>query len=719
MDAHLFRRFCEDFAPALVGVRIEKIHQIVGGVTVFTLYGLGKLQVRQNEQEEALQNKDTSLQDPVPSLFSDKKQYLVFKEGRNPLLFISDHRPVTGAEPPAFIMRLRKHLAGKRIERVFAHWLDRKLYMEIQGATWICLDLRQGIDLILERPHDIFPISPTPEIPHISPIPSVSQPDSLHGNAEQNEITYVNPSPKNHSASPLSALYLKKDTLSDDQEVSADTQEPRILTSSLLPFYLSYSIEPALTNKDFDLSWPDWEHVFSWCQSADSHNGSMPSKNKASKEILLGVHEEKDGQAIWKNYPVLTPLFRKTIPYLDKEEGASLYADLQFGGGDIVVYTRTDTDNKKNSDTMLILQDADFFEICPWTLPAPLAQKMGFGLENSKELLFEDSISALMYIGSLFLVRLSQSLKNTVAKPLIAEAKRLDRLLDKLDKEEKRLLQMLAKKEWALLLQANLYGLNSEAKEKKLSFEDVEGIKHTVELDPAKTIRENMESFFHVAGRGKRGLEHLDARRLSVIAQKEQALQHALQETALQKGFETNKPTNNKSAQSQGKKSTATEKRLAVNKGTQFTPFIHEHEKDKRNQSVKNKQKFPSQVQSFRSSDGFLILRGRDTKGNGLVLKMSNPHDYWVHIAEGAGAHVIIRRDHPQQEIPMSTLEEAGILALLKSWQKDQDKGLVQYSLAKYIRPMKGAGAGMVHVDKSEGSFLVSINPHIEKTLSF
>ena len=41
MDAHLFRRFCDTLIPALLGARVEKIHEPGQGVTVFTVYGGG------------------------------------------------------------------------------------------------------------------------------------------------------------------------------------------------------------------------------------------------------------------------------------------------------------------------------------------------------------------------------------------------------------------------------------------------------------------------------------------------------------------------------------------------------------------------------------------------------------------------------------------------------------------------------------------------------
>ena len=78
---------------------------------------------------------------------------------------------------------------------------------------------------------------------------------------------------------------------------------------------------------------------------------------------------------------------------------------------------------------------------------------------------------------------------------------------------------------------------------------------------------------------------------------------------------------------------------------------------------------------------------------------------------------MLIKRDHAKQEIPPRTMQEAGALALLKSWAKTQEKGYVQYSYAKFIRPMKNAAKGLVHVDKSEGTLEIKIIPEYEERL--
>ena len=154
---------------------------------------------------------------------------------------------------------------------------------------------------------------------------------------------------------------------------------------------------------------------------------------------------------------------------------------------------------------------------------------------------------------------------------------------------------------------------------------------------------------------------------------------------------------------------------LASVSGASAAPAREKGREDRKNAALPGD--LPRQVQAFRSSDGFLMLRGRDTRGNALALKLAAPHDYWLHTADGPSAHVIIRRDHAGQNVPERTLHEAGMLAALKSWQKDAESASIQYSLAKYIHPMKNAAPGMVRIDRSEGSFRVKLERDLEERL--
>ena len=359
----------------------------------------------------------------------------------------------------------------------------------------------------------------------------------------------------------------------------------------------------------------------------------------------------------WRNWSVLTPALRRTLAFLEPADAAALLVDLQMGGGNVFLYEKD-----------------DFLQISAWPIPPAQA---GSGW---KESVFANPLAAMEQAGEkLVFQAVAEKARQTAEKPFCAEILRLDRLLKKLDAEELRLKTMLGRQKDALLLQSKLYLFDKNAKTEFVQLECGQG-QVTLHLDPKRTIGENMAELFHQAGRGKRGLKYLAARRASVLQEKKQAEQER-------------------------------DRSLAA-AACAPAPALTRERQVRRVQSV-----LPAQIQTFQSSDGFLILRGRSSKGNLLLLKLASPYDFWLHTAEGSSAHAVIRRDHAGQHVPERTLAEAGILTALKSWQKDQQHAEIQYSLAKFIHPMKNTAAGTVRIDRSEGSFQVDIDPDLEDRL--
>lgn len=367
----------------------------------------------------------------------------------------------------------------------------------------------------------------------------------------------------------------------------------------------------------------------------------------------------------YRSWPVITPALRRTIPHLDPLDADALLMDLQAGGGDVFLY---------ESGTGCTLS--------AWPLPEEQRRLLG---DSVAEVSGEDPLPLLAAAGekSVWSDAAAKS-REAAALPFTQEAARIGRLLKKLDDDEERLCAMCMRQNDALLLQRSLYMFRPDDRAASVLITDEDG-DHVLQLDRKLTIRENMAELFRQAGRGRRGLDHLARRRAELADRKEQAENSALRALA----------------------STASSAPAALPKSAQKQAAPRHVLPDD----------LPKQVQAFRSSDGFLMLRGRDTKGNGLALKIAAPHDYWLHTADGPSAHVIIRRDHAGQEVPERTLHEAGILAALKSWQKDQSSADIQYSLAKYIRPMKKAAPGMVRIDRSKGSFTVRLDPGLEERL--
>ena len=121
----------------------------------------------------------------------------------------------------------------------------------------------------------------------------------------------------------------------------------------------------------------------------------------------------------------------------------------------------------------------------------------------------------------------------------------------------------------------------------------------------------------------------------------------------------------------------------------------------------------PANVQAFASSDGIVILRGRDARGNWALLRLAGPYDLWMHVEGGPGAHVLVRREQGR-ELPQRSLHEAANLALVKSWRRGSARAGVLCAQARHVRPVKGGKPGSVRVDKVECALELQLDPDIE-----
>ncbi|SDN62056.1 Predicted component of the ribosome quality control (RQC) complex, YloA/Tae2 family, contains fibronectin-binding (FbpA) and DUF814 domains [Desulfonauticus submarinus] len=252
------------------------------------------------------------------------------------------------------------------------------------------------------------------------------------------------------------------------------------------------------------------------------------------------------------------------------------------------------------------------------------------------------------------------------------EEKRLKKILLKLEEDKKKLKKRIELLEYGKLLQANLYNLDRNKKVSKVNVIDFTGNTITIFLDCKKTILENMENFFKQAAKGERGLKAIEKRK--------QQIQKQLQDVRIKQKQE-----------------------IKIKQKAFFVP--------KKYQGL--------QIKAFISSDGFLILRGKNSKANHKLLSVASPFDLWFHAQDGPGAHVILRRDSKKQEVPLQSLKEAACLAALASYQKNAEKGKVMCAEVKNVRKVKGLSLGQVIVDKILHSFWIDIDPNLETKLRY
>ena len=98
---------------------------------------------------------------------------------------------------------------------------------------------------------------------------------------------------------------------------------------------------------------------------------------------------------------------------------------------------------------------------------------------------------------------------------------------------------------------------------------------------------------------------------------------------------------------------------------------------------------------SFRSSDGYHILVGRNNLQNDrLSLKTANKRDWWFHTQQSPGSHVIL--ETIDGEASDKAMEEAAVIAATYSKAKDSSLVPVDYTRVKQLKKPVGAKPGKV-----------------------
>ncbi|MDL2327916.1 NFACT family protein [Ruminococcaceae bacterium OttesenSCG-928-A11] len=119
----------------------------------------------------------------------------------------------------------------------------------------------------------------------------------------------------------------------------------------------------------------------------------------------------------------------------------------------------------------------------------------------------------------------------------------------------------------------------------------------------------------------------------------------------------------------------------------------------------RDKHQKPAGFLRYRSSDGFLILVGRNNAQNEkLTLKTARGKDLWFHTKNAPGSHVVVMSEGA--DIPLPTQNEAAMLAVWHSSQKNGAKIPVDYTEVKNIRKTGDLPPGMVLYEHYETAYI-------------
>ncbi len=255
--------------------------------------------------------------------------------------------------------------------------------------------------------------------------------------------------------------------------------------------------------------------------------------------------------------------------------------------------------------------------------------------------------------------------------------RRRRRAIKRIEREMERAKEMIEQGEKAQLIHGFLYKFSPSGHYKYLEVEDKNGNPVRVSLNPSLTLVENMELMFKRARKGKRVLLSLERRWKEINERQQQGKTWILQDTEVIPSQVSDRSGGLLPRRFRGLK-----------------------------------------LKTFLSSDGYIMVRGKNQEANHrLVTRASRPHDLWFHVEGGPGAHIVVIRDNPREEIPLSTRLEAAQLAALASYERCSSTARVLCSEIRYVKHSRYKPRGEMDVIKVIETLVVRPDPSLEGKL--
>jgi predicted ribosome quality control (RQC) complex YloA/Tae2 family protein len=104
---------------------------------------------------------------------------------------------------------------------------------------------------------------------------------------------------------------------------------------------------------------------------------------------------------------------------------------------------------------------------------------------------------------------------------------------------------------------------------------------------------------------------------------------------------------------------------------------------------------------SFRRAviDGLEVLIGKGARENDeLTFHVAAPEDFWLHVAEYSGSHVVVRNPAKAVDLPESVLVKSAQLAAYFSQARNSSKVEVHYTKRKHVTKPRQAKHGLVRL---------------------
>ena len=254
------------------------------------------------------------------------------------------------------------------------------------------------------------------------------------------------------------------------------------------------------------------------------------------------------------------------------------------------------------------------------------------------------------------------TLRREAARPLKAVIKKADRAIRSVGKDLAKIEASQSLREEADLLQ-QAWGKAGRGDTEIVVTDWESGAERTIALDPTRDLNENIHARYHRYRRLKRGRAVATAR-LAALEAEAVAARQSLAEVEAADAARLGQILDAR----------PTKVRQSTKRGTPAERLPY-HE--------------------FVASDGTPILVGRGSKDNDtLTFRVARGNDLWLHAADWAGSHVILRTGRHAPS-PLA-LQEAAMLAAHYSKGRENGVITVSYTQRKHVKKPKGAAPGRV-----------------------
>ncbi len=134
----------------------------------------------------------------------------------------------------------------------------------------------------------------------------------------------------------------------------------------------------------------------------------------------------------------------------------------------------------------------------------------------------------------------------------------------------------------------------------------------------------------------------------------------------------------------------------------------------------KDKAKLKKELKPMRfvTSDGYEGLCGKNNLQNDYVTtKAAEKNDYWFHVKNAPGSHVLMRCADSEEDPPATSFTECAMIAAYFSSEREKPQVAVDYTKARYVKKPSGSKPGFVIYERNYTAYVTANKETVEKLM--